>query len=98
MPTQSKDKIIIANLILIGGSGGLSPESFWKKTNHGNLIPAWRKTPADAAANESHITNKCWSAAAWEIIDLVTNPLNRGKAEIDAPPMIQNPVVHGIVL
>jgi len=37
-------------------------------------------------------------AAAAMIIDLVTNPLNNGKAEIDAAPTTQNPVVHGIDL
>jgi len=30
----------IAQRMLDGGSGGRRPESFWKKTNHGYLIPA----------------------------------------------------------
>ena len=33
---------------------------------------------------------------AWMIIDLLTNPLNSGKAEIDKPPMSVKAKVHGI--
>ena len=37
-------------------------------------------------------------AAALTIIDLLTNPLNSGKAEIDAAPTMQNRHVMGMVL
>ena len=32
------------------------------------------------------------------IMDLLMKPLNNGKAEIDAAPTMQKPVVQGIVL
>ena len=51
--------ITIAKSIFFGGSLGLNPESFWKKTNQGNLIPACRKTPADAATRRIQTLNKC---------------------------------------
>ena len=31
-------------------------------------------------------------------MDLLTNPLKSGKAEMEAAPMMQNPLVHGMEL
>ena len=72
MPMHRNDIRIIAHRIVQGGSGGLSPESFWKKTNHGNLMPAWRKTPAEAAVSRNQTMARCPSAALSEIIDFAT--------------------------
>src|SRR3990170_3569427 len=71
---HSAAKSTIASRMLSGGSGGRSPESFWKNTNHGNLIPACRNTPAGAAASASHTHSRGSSPATREIIDLETKP------------------------
>ena len=39
MPTHRTANRTIAQRMVHGGSGGRSPESFWKKTNHGYLMP-----------------------------------------------------------
>src|SRR5688500_1203644 len=96
-PMHSAAKSAIARRMFQGGSGGRSPESFWKNTNHGNLMPACRKTPAEAAASSSHTTNRCPSVDAWEIIDLLTNPDVRGNDEIASAPMIPQAVVNGML-
>src|SRR3989304_1861642 len=96
-PMHSTEKKIIAARMLCGGSGGRSPESFWKNTNHGNLMPACRNTPAEAAASSSQITSRCPSAAACEIIDLLTKPEVSGKDEIESAPMIPHQVVTGML-
>ena len=88
----------IAIRMFFGGSGGRSPESFWKNTNQGNLIPACRKTPAEAAVKDSHTISSCPFAAAWEIKDLEINPEVRGKDEIDSAPMVPHTIVNGMVL
>src|SRR3990167_5425083 len=61
-------------------------------------MPAWWNTPAEANSSTSQITTCPSSAAAAITIDLVTNALNNGNAEIDAAPTMQKPVVHGIDL
>ena len=80
-----------------GGSGGRSPESFWKKTNHGNLIPACRNTPAEAAMSRNHATASASSVAACAIIDLLTKPEVSGKDEMASAPTVPQRVVRGIV-
>src|SRR5690606_12528858 len=95
---QSAAKNAMASRMLSGGSGGLSPESFWKKTNQGNLMPACRKTPADAAVRPIQTQNICWSAAAWLIIDFDTKPDVKGKAEMASAPTIPMAVVNGMLL
>jgi hypothetical protein len=80
-----------------GGSGGLRPESFWKNTNHGNLIPAWRNTPAEAAASSIQTTNRCPSAAACVIMDLLTKPEVSGNEEMASAPMTPHTVVSGML-
>ena len=80
-----------------GGSGGRSPESFWKKTNHGNLMPACRNTPAEAAMRRNQVTASASSVAACAIIDLLTKPEVRGKDEMDSAPIVPQRVVKGIV-
>src|SRR3989337_2819398 len=94
---HSAAKSTIASRMLSGGSGGRSPESFWKNTNHGNLIPACRNTPAEAAASNSQTTTSWVSAAAWLIIDLLTNPDVSGNAEIDSAPIVPHTVVTGML-
>ena len=83
--------------MLAGGSLGRRPESFWKKTNQGNLMPACRKTPAEAASSSSQTQSRCWSAAAALVIDLVTKPEVKGKAEIASAPIVPSSVVTGMV-
>ena len=80
-----------------GGSGGRSPESFWKNTNQGNLMPACRNTPAEAAASSNHTAYRCPSTAACEIMDLLTNPEVSGNAEIDSAPMMPQAAVNGML-
>src|SRR3990170_720387 len=94
---HSTEKKIIAARMLCGGSGGRSPESFWKNTNHGNLMPACRNTPAEAAASSSQTTSKCMSTAAWEIMDLLTKPEVSGNEEIESAPMIPHQAVSGML-
>src|SRR3990172_5416322 len=94
---HSAENRSIARRILSGGSGGRRPESFWKKTNQGNLMPAYRNVPAEAAASSSHTANRCPSAAACEIIDLLTNPEVSGKDEIDMAPMTPQAAVNGML-
>src|SRR5687767_13029350 len=94
---QSAANRIIAARMFQGGSGGRRPESFWKKTNQGNLMPAWRKTPADAAASRYQTIARPWRPAASEIIDFDTNPEVSGKEEIDKAPTMPQIVVSGMV-
>ena len=61
-------------------------------------MPAWWNTPAAANSNASHTTVwPSWIAAA-TTIDLLTKPLNKGKAEIDAAPTMHRIAVLGIFL
>ena len=80
-----------------GGSGGRRPESFWKKTNQGNLMPAWRKTPAEAAVRTIQGRKRWLSAADCEIIDLEMKPEVQGKDEIARAPMMPHHMVTGMV-
>ena len=89
-------KKIIAMRMLSGGSGGRNPESFWKNTNHGNLMPAWRKTPAEAAVSRNQMIMRFSSAVACEIMDLLTKPEVSGNDEMDIAPMMPHSVVIGI--
>src|SRR5688500_2409621 len=87
---------IIAAFMWTGGSGGRRPESLWKNTNQGNLIPPCRNTPAEPAASSTHTAARPDWPAASEIIDLVTKPDVSGKAEMDSAPMMPQTVVNGI--
>src|SRR5512134_779210 len=87
----------IAQRRLAGGSGGRSPESFWKKTNHGNLMPACRNTPAEAAASSSQIVSRPPSLAAWLIIDFEMKPEVSGNDEIASAPIEPHIVVRGML-
>ena len=80
-----------------GGSGGRRPESFWKNTNQGNLMPACRNTPAEAAASRYQTHARCCIPAASEIIDFETKPEVSGNEEIDSAPMMPQTVVSGMV-
>ena len=62
---QSAAKKIMASRMFHGGSAGRRPESFWKKTNQGNLMPACRKTPAEAAASRYQTTSRCCRAGGF---------------------------------
>src|SRR5687767_12393991 len=96
-PMHSAEKSPIASRMFQGGSGGRRPESFWKNTNHGNFMPAWRNTPAEAAARSIQTTKRSASADACEIIDLLTNPEVSGKDEMASAPMMPQPVVNGML-
>src|SRR5690606_39109071 len=87
----------MAARILTGGSLGLSPESFWKNTNQGNLMPACRNTPAEAAAKASHTHIRCRSAAASAIIDFEMKPDVSGNDEMASAPTTPQIQVKGIV-
>src|SRR5262245_53621114 len=95
---QMTAQAIMASCMLVGGSWLRRPESFWKNTNHGNLMPAWRNTPAEAAVSKVQTTTQCCWAAASEIMDLLTKPEVSGKAEIDSAPTMPQMVVTGMVL
>ena len=94
---QKAENTIIAQPMLAGGSFGRIPESFWKKTNHGNLMPACRNTPAEAAASSNQTNIMCSFAADWEIIDFVVKPDVSGKAEIASAPIVPQIVVSGML-
>ena len=98
MPMHSAAVIAMATSMFFGASAQWMPESCEKKAKYGILIPAWWKTPAEANRSTSQVSCSPSCAAALMIIDLVTKPLNSGKAEIDAAPTMQKPVVHGIDL
>ena len=87
----------MAQRMLGGGSAGRRPESVWKNTNHGYLIPACRKTPADAAVSNSHTHIRFPSSAACETIDFEMKPEVSGNAEIASAPMVPQAVVKGMV-
>src|SRR3972149_8880193 len=95
-PMHSVANNSMARRMFNGGSSGRRPESFWKKTNQGNLIPAYRKVPAEAARSSSHTAYRCPSAAACESMDLLTNPEGSGKAEIEAGPRIPQAAGDGL--
>ena len=65
-PNQMHKKLknTIAAFMFHGGSLGRRPESFWKNTNHGNLMPACKNTPADAANRQNHVNAMPSSKAA----------------------------------
>src|SRR5512134_4097076 len=94
---HSAEKNAIARRMFHGGSSGRSPESFWKNTNHGNLMPACRNTPADAAVSSNHTASICPSDAACDTIDLETKPEVSGNDEIASAPIVPQIVVSGIV-
>ena len=85
---QRNDMIHMATRIFHGGSGGRNPESFWKNTNQGNLMPACRNTPAEAATNINHTQGIPASAAALVSNDFVTKPEVNGTADIANAPII----------
>lgn len=60
-------------------------------------MPAWRKTPAEAAASRYHTSSRCWWPAAAEIMDFVTKPEVSGNDEIDSAPTIPHSAVTGMV-
>src|SRR5699024_1225353 len=94
---QMTEKKIMARRMFQGASGGRSPESFWKNTNQGNLMPACRNTPADAATSRYQISIMFCSAAPELIIDLEMKPEVQGKAEIASAPIVPQMVVSGMV-
>ena len=86
----------IAISMLSGASLQRMPESCPKKAKYGILIPECSITPAEATSRPIEIQINCPPATAESTIDLVTNPLNRGNAEIEAAPIRQKTVVYGI--
>ena len=55
---HGKDKITIAVFMKIGGSDVSIFLSLWKKTNHGNFMPACKNTPADPISKNNHTISK----------------------------------------
>ncbi len=96
-PMHNAAKKIIAACMFQGGSRGRRPESFWKNTNHGNLMPACRNTPAEAAISRNQVQTRCSSPAAWLIMDLLTKPEVIGKDEMASAPMMPQTVVTGML-
>src|SRR5688572_6227185 len=94
---HSAERKIIAARMFHGGSAGRRPESFWKNTNHGNLMPACRNTPAEAAVSSSQTVSRWPSVAAWLTIDLETKPDVSGKDEMASAPMVPQIVVNGML-
>src|SRR3990167_7794300 len=93
---QRNAKTTMAQRMLAGGSAGRRPESFWKNTNHGNLMPACRKTPAEAAVSNSQTHSRCPSSAACDTMDLEIKPEVSGNAEIANAPIVPQAVVRGM--
>ena len=68
-----------------------------QKSEEWYFDPGMVKNPADAIAGTT--TRECpLRAVSVMMIDLLTKPLNKGKADMEAAPIIQKPVVQGIVL
>ncbi len=55
-----------------------------------------RNVPAEASSSRKPTQCLCSSKPALTIMDLLTNPLKSGKAEMDRPPMSVKTNVHGI--
>src|SRR5689334_11313622 len=63
---------------------------------YGTFSPVWRKVPTEASMSRNPVQSCCFSKPAATIIDLLTNPLNSGKAEMDNPPIRVKTKVQGI--
>src|SRR5437764_206600 len=103
MKMQRNDAMAIAMFMLIGGSVARSQTSalglfFPNQMKYGTFSPVCRKVPAEASNKRKPTQSLCCSNPAWTIIDLLTNPLKSGKAEIDKPPIKVKTNVHGIFL
>ena len=61
-------------------------------------MPECSSTPAEANSRTKYAQTMPVSPSADMVNDLATNPLKRGKAEIDIAPMIQQTMVKGIFL
>src|SRR5215471_5510019 len=93
--------IPIASIMLTGGSAARCHVSrfgrfFPNQMKYGTFNPVCRNVPADASINKNPIHSLCSSNPAETIMDLLTNPLNNGNAEIESPPTNVNTNVHGI--
>jgi len=86
----------IASSMGSGASLQRIPESWEKNAQKGILIPAWCRTPAEAKSIMNHTSRRSPRAAASMTMDLLTKPLNSGKAEMEAAPTMQNVQVHGM--
>ncbi len=60
-------------------------------------MPACSSTPADANSIASQTTQRPSSSKAVITMDLLTNALNKGKAEIVMAPITQSVAVIGMV-
>src|SRR5579862_9166605 len=98
---QRADAMAIATIMLAGGSAARfqTPALGWFLPNqikYGTLSPVWRNVPADARSSRNPTQYLCSSKPAVTIIDLLTNPLKSGNAEIDKPPIKVKTKVQGI--
>src|SRR5690606_15940536 len=63
---------------------------------YGTFKPVCKTVPAEASISRKANHNRWSSKPACTIIDLLTNPLKSGKAEMERPPIKVNTNVHGI--
>src|ERR1039457_1516631 len=101
MRMQSAEAMIMATFMFQGGSAARSHVSclglfFPNQMKYGTLSPVWRNVPAEASSRRNPTQYLCSSKPALTIMDLLTNPLKSGKAEMDNPPMSVKTNVHGI--
>src|ERR1044071_6499254 len=101
MKMQRKEVMAIATLMFIGGSVARFQTSglgwfFPNQMKYGTLSPVCRKVPAEASNSRKPTQSLCSSKPAETIIDLLTNPLKSGKAEMDRPPIKVKTKVQGI--
>ena len=103
MKMHKNEAIPIATCIFHGGSWAFSHVSSLQlflpnQMKYGTFKPVCKNVPAEARVSKKPAQRICsWNPAA-TIIDLLTNPENRGKAEIDKPPIIVKINVLGIFL
>src|SRR5438045_4112427 len=101
MKMHKAEAMTIATVIFTGGSAARFQTSGfgWFLPNHmkyGTFSPVCRNVPAEASSSRNPTRYLCSSNPAVTIIDLLTNPLNNGKAEIESPPINVNTKVQGI--
>ena len=73
------------------------PRVVGKKEKKGILIPACSNTPAEAKRRQPNQDVSLFEEAAMTM-DLLTNPLNKGKAEMEAAPTRGKVAVRGMDL
>ncbi len=88
MRTHAAAAMPIATSMFLGGSFAFRPWSSPKNMYQGSLSPVWRNVPADASVSTRKIPAWWASPAAETTIDLLTNPLKSGTAEMANAPIM----------